>query len=129
MFLEASSDSEGEEKDDCKKANLHIDDWIAFRIDAEVNLYIFLAELSYHFIYELKTTFILIVYSIILLMSVCRCSQTAFLLDRLGRCLKLFVSTDSTCCHEFASQFGLAIFYTQKTPKTSEKGLPSPVFI
>ena len=50
MFLEASSDSEGEEKDDCKKANLHIDDWIAFRIDAEVNLYIFLGrtELSFY---------------------------------------------------------------------------------
>ena len=51
VFLEASSDSEGEEKDDCKKANLHIDDWIAFRIDAEVNLY-FLAKLSEHFIYN-----------------------------------------------------------------------------
>ena len=36
MFLEASSDSEGEEKDDCKKANLRIDDWIAFRVDPEV---------------------------------------------------------------------------------------------
>ncbi len=29
------------------------------------------------------------------------------------------VSTDSISSHEFASQFGLAIFYTQKTPKTS----------
>ena len=36
MFLETSSDSEGEEKDDCKKANLRIDDWIAFKVDAEV---------------------------------------------------------------------------------------------
>ena len=33
-----------------------------------------------------------------------------FLLDRLGRCLKLFVSTESISCHEFASQFGLPIF-------------------
>ena len=33
-----------------------------------------------------------------------------FLLDRLGSCLKLFVSTESTSSHEFASQFGLAIF-------------------
>ena len=32
-----------------------------------------------------------------------------FLLDRLGKWLKLFVSTDSTSCHEFASQFDLAI--------------------
>ena len=37
-----------------------------------------------------------------------------FLLDRLGRCLKLFVSTDSTSCHEFASQFSLAIFLYMK---------------
>ena len=36
--------------------------------------------------------------------------RSQFLLDRLGRCLKLFVSTDSTSCHECASQFGLAFF-------------------
>ena len=31
----------------------------------------------------------------------------------------MFVSTDSrpTSCHEFASQIGLAIFFTGKTPK------------
>ena len=44
--------------------------------------------------------------------------RSQFLLDRLGRCLKLFVSTESTSCHEFASQFGLDILYMQKTPKT-----------
>ena len=47
--------------------------------------------------------------------------RSQFLLDRLGRCLKLFVSTDSISCHEFASQFGLAIFYKRKTSKTSGK--------
>ncbi len=40
------------------------------------------------------------------------------MLDCLGRCLKLYVSTDSTSSHEFACQFGLAIFYTRKTHKT-----------
>ena len=35
-----------------------------------------------------------------------------------GRCLKLFISTDSTSSHEFASQFGLAIFYMRKTHKS-----------
>ena len=43
--------------------------------------------------------------------------RSQFLLDRLGRCLKLFVLTDSTSCHEFASQFGLAIFLCEKHPK------------
>ena len=33
------------------------------------------------------------------------------MLDHLRRCLKLFVSTESTSCHEFASQFGLYIFF------------------
>ena len=41
--------------------------------------------------------------------------QVAILLDRLGKCLKLFVSSDSISCHEFASQFGLAFFYMRKT--------------
>ena len=36
--------------------------------------------------------------------------RSQFLLDRLGRSLKLFVSSESTSCHKFASQFGLAIF-------------------
>ena len=44
--------------------------------------------------------------------------RSKFLLDRLGRCLKLFVSNDSTSCHELASQIGLELFYTRKTQKT-----------
>ena len=46
--------------------------------------------------------------------------RSQFLLDRPGRCLKLFVSTESTSCHEFASHFGLAIFYTRKTPQRNQ---------
>ena len=38
------------------------------------------------------------------------------LLDRLGRCIKLFVSSECTSSHEFVSQFGLAIcFYAKNT--------------
>ena len=38
------------------------------------------------------------------------------MLNRPGRCLKLFVSTESTSSHEFASQFGLYQFvYVRKT--------------
>ena len=37
-----------------------------------------------------------------------------FLLDRLGRCLILFVSTESTSSHEFESQIGLEIFLYAK---------------
>ena len=59
---------------------------------------------------------------ILINLSVCRCYQTAdlsqFLLHRLGRCLKLFVSTESTSCHEFASQFGLDIFLFAKNTQT-----------
>ena len=40
--------------------------------------------------------------------------RSQFLLDRLGRCLQLFVSSDSTSSHEFASQFGLAFFLYAK---------------
>ena len=47
--------------------------------------------------------------------------RSQFLLDRLGRCLKLFVSTESTSRHEFASQFGLEFFNTRKTLKPSGK--------
>ena len=51
--------------------------------------------------------------------SVCRSTfadcRSQFLLDRLGRCLKLIVSYRGTSSHELASQFGLAIFYTRKT--------------
>ena len=43
--------------------------------------------------------------------------RSQFLLVRLGRCLKLFVSTDSTSSYQFASPFGLAFFYMRKTPK------------
>ena len=47
--------------------------------------------------------------------------RSQFLLDRLGRCLKLFVSTDSTFCHEFASQLGLDIFvYAKNTQNYRE---------
>ena len=35
--------------------------------------------------------------------------RSQFLLDSLGRCIYLSVSYDSTFCHEFTSQFGLAI--------------------
>ena len=45
--------------------------------------------------------------------------RSQFLLDRLRRCLKLFVSTDSTSRHEFASQFGLAFTYAKNTQKLS----------
>ena len=65
------------------------------------------------------------IYTIILLilkyvcLSVLANCRSQFLLDRLGRCLKLFVSTDSTSCHEFASQFGLEFFLSEKHPKLS----------
>ena len=41
--------------------------------------------------------------------------------------MSLTVSSDSTSCHEFASQFGLAFFYMRKT--LGETGPPVPVFI
>ena len=44
--------------------------------------------------------------------------RSQFLLDRLGRCLKLTVSSESISCHEFASQFGLECFSTRKNPET-----------
>ena len=43
--------------------------------------------------------------------------RSQFLLDRLGRCLKLIVSYRGTSSHEFASQFGLEFFIREKTPK------------
>ena len=59
-----------------------------------------------------------IIYTIICLKSVCRSTfadcRSQFLLDRLGRCLKLIVSYRGTSSHEFASQFGLEFFYTRK---------------
>ena len=62
-----------------------------------------------------------IYYKLILLKSVClsvlaNC-RSQFLLHCRGRCIKLFIATDSTSCHEFAPQFGLAFFYMRKTPK------------
>ena len=63
---------------------------------------------------QIYFTFHTCIYTIILLKAVClpvlaNC-RSQFLLDRLGRCLKLFVSTESTSCHEIASQFGQDIF-------------------
>ena len=56
-----------------------------------------------------------VIYTIISLsLSVLANSRSQFLLDRIGRCLKLFVSTESISCHEFASQFGLAFFLLTK---------------
>ena len=53
--------------------------------------------------------------------------RSQFLLDRLGRCLKLFVSTESITCHEFASQFVLAIFLCAKnTQNYREYQSPCP---
>ena len=47
--------------------------------------------------------------------------RSQFLLDRLGRCLKLFVSTGSTSCHELVSQFGLDFFiYAKNTQNYRE---------
>ena len=67
--------------------------------------------------YVLLLVFLKIIYTIILLQSVCSLfaiCMSQFLLDRLGRCLKLFLSDESTSCHEFASQFSLEIFLHAK---------------
>ena len=45
--------------------------------------------------------------------------RSQYLLDGLGRYLKLFVSTDIISCHEFASQFRLDFFIREKHPKLS----------
>ena len=58
------------------------------------------------------------IYTIILLKSVCRSSQ--FLLDRLGRCIKLFVSTEGLSSHEF----GLAIFFAKTPTNYRESRVP-----
>ena len=65
---------------------------------------------------DVATLVVSIIFSLNMsLLSNCR---TQFLLDRrLGRCLKLFVSTESTSCQEFVSQFGLALFIREKHPK------------
>ena len=44
--------------------------------------------------------------------------RSQFSPDLLGRCLKLSVSAESISCHEFAFQFGLAIFLCEKLPKS-----------
>ena len=72
-----------------------------------------------------------VIYTIILLKSVCLSvlanSRSQFLLDRLGRCLKLFASTEILSYHEFAS---LAILLYAKTRKTIAKTeSPAPIFI
>ena len=61
------------------------------------------------------------IYPIICLKYVClstfaKC-RSKFLVDCLGRCLKLIASSRGTFCHEFASQFGLEFVYTQKNRK------------
>ena len=48
-----------------------------------------------------------------------------FVLDRLWRCIKLIVSTDSTSSRLFASQFGLAFLYARKTTKNYREDRPS----
>ena len=57
------------------------------------------------------------IYTIILLncMSQLPKCRSQFLLDRIGRCLNLFVSIERTSAHEFAFQLGLDMFYTLKT--------------
>ena len=71
------------------------------------------------------------IYTIILLRSVTVSKLQVAILARLSReNLKLFVSTDSTSSHEFASQFGLAIFYMRKnTQKLSRRPSPEQVFV
>ena len=55
--------------------------------------------------------------------------RSQFLLDRHRRCLKLFIPTESTSCHEFASQFGLAIFlYARNTLTLGETGSQASVY-
>ena len=64
------------------------------------------------------------IYTIIRLKSVSQATfadcRSQFLLDRLGRCLKLIVSYRGTSSHEFAPQFGLAFFlYVKNIHKLS----------
>ena len=63
----------------------------------------------------------IIIYTIICLKSaaVRKLQVAIFLLDRLGKCLKLIVSSESISCHEFASQFGLEFSIREKTPNIS----------
>ena len=52
-----------------------------------------------------------------------------FLLDRLRRCIQLFVSTETTSSHEFTSQFGIAFFIRENTHKLAKSVSPARVFI
>ena len=54
----------------------------------------------------------------IILLSMLENGRSQFLLAILGRCLKLFISTESTSCHEFVSHFGLD-FLREKHSKLS----------
>ena len=45
--------------------------------------------------------------------------RSQLLLDRLGKCLKLFVSTVGTSCHKFASQYCLEMFLYAKLGHTT----------
>ena len=47
--------------------------------------------------------------------------RSQLLLDCFGRCIKLFVSTESTSSHEFSSQFGLAFLYAKNIQKLSRR--------
>ena len=72
-----------------------------------------------HIAWQFIHTIILLKYVCLSQLANCR-SQV--LLDRLGRCIKLFVSAESTSCREFASQVGLDIFLCAKnTEKLSRK--------
>ena len=55
--------------------------------------------------------------------------RSQFLLDRLGRCIKLFVSTESTSCREFTCQFGLSIFLYAKSTQNYREYLVARVTV
>ena len=81
-------------------------------------------QISYRKIVYQQTLSIL---QFVLSLSVClatfaQCSSQLWL-NRVGRCIKLIAPTRGrpTFCHEFASQFGLDFFYTQKKPQTSPR--------
>ena len=54
-------------------------------------------------------------------LSLCVSHMSNFLMDRLGRCLKVFVATVIPSSLDVASHFGLALFYRRKTPTTIAK--------
>ena len=63
-------------------------------------------------------------------MSLLENCRSHLLLDCLGRCLKLFVSTDSASSDEFEYQFGLANFlYAKNTQTLSRKQSPAQAFV